>query len=167
MDDHRWSTENAHHDNVETMNDYLATINMLDIIFVDGTYAEGVNGNGQRYEIHAGGDGDQFNHIITFKLIQNLICSQNGCNTECATGGYIVCERHLNMKTFKIRSTHRDRAFNILRRLNVEHYENQHLHECYSDADKKYGRFQITVYSLDKDEQIADALFNIGAIWQK
>ncbi len=71
MNAFKWSTEEAHVDNSTTMCDYLDNHNMLDITFVDGTYAEGVNGKGNKYEIHAGGDGDSFNHIITFKLIND------------------------------------------------------------------------------------------------
>ena len=66
-----WETEEPHMNNQETMNDYLENINMLDITFVDGTYAEGSNCKGDKYEIHAGGNGDSFNHVITFKLIND------------------------------------------------------------------------------------------------
>ena len=51
------------------MGDYLDTINMLNITMVDGSYAEGVNAQGQRFEIHASGDGDFNNHKIEFKEI--------------------------------------------------------------------------------------------------
>ena len=68
----KWNTEEAHSDNSATMCDYLDNHNMLDITLVDGTYAEGINAIGEHYEIHAGGDGDSFNHIVTFKLINNL-----------------------------------------------------------------------------------------------
>ncbi len=69
MEDIRWVTEEPHADNITTMNDYLDNINMLDISFVDGTYAEGTNCKGEKYEIHASGDGDFNHHIISFKLI--------------------------------------------------------------------------------------------------
>lgn len=71
MESVRWNTEEAHSDNSATMCDYLEYHNMLDITIVDGTYAEGVNGKGEMYEIHAGGDGDSFNHIVTFKRIND------------------------------------------------------------------------------------------------
>ncbi len=71
MDNIYWETEDSHHDNSETMQDYIETINMLDIAFVDGTYAEGTNAQGQRFEIHASGNGDFNHHKITFTLINN------------------------------------------------------------------------------------------------
>ena len=71
MDNIYWKTDEHHHDNNETMSDYLENINMLDITLVDGTYAEGVNGKGEKYEIHASGNGDHYNHMISFKLINN------------------------------------------------------------------------------------------------
>ena len=64
-----WKTEEPHYNNEATMQDYLENGNMLDITLVDGTYAEGVNCDGEKYEIHAGGNGDSFNHVITFKRI--------------------------------------------------------------------------------------------------
>lgn len=66
-----WNTKNSHFNNSETMGDYLENENMLDIIMVDGSYAEGVNCKGEKYEIHAGGNGDSFNHVITFKRIND------------------------------------------------------------------------------------------------
>jgi len=64
-----WETEESHADNVETMCDFLENINMLDIDFVGGTYAEGVNAQGQRFGIHASGDGDFNHHKIEFVLL--------------------------------------------------------------------------------------------------
>ena len=64
-----WTTDEPHADNITTMCDYLETINMLDITFIGGTYAEGVNVNGQKYAIHASGNGDSFNHKIEFELL--------------------------------------------------------------------------------------------------
>ena len=69
MDTVYWKTEEQHSDNSITMLDYLENINMLDIHMVDGTYAEGSNAKGDRYEIHASGDGDFNNHKIEFVLI--------------------------------------------------------------------------------------------------
>ena len=66
MDTLFWSTDEPHHNNSQTMADYIENHNMLDIHFVDGTYAEGSNGNGERYEIHASGNGDSNNHKIEF-----------------------------------------------------------------------------------------------------
>jgi hypothetical protein len=64
-----WETDEPHVNNMETMCDYLENINMLDIHFVDGTYAEGSNAQGQRFEIHAGGNGDFNHHKIEYVLI--------------------------------------------------------------------------------------------------
>ena len=64
-----WTTEYPHADNNETICDYLDNINRLDIIYVDGTYAEGVNAQGDMFAIHAIGDGDHFNHKAEFELI--------------------------------------------------------------------------------------------------
>ena len=63
-----WKTDYAHANNEETMSDYLENINVLDILMVDGTYAEGKNYKGDVYAIHASGNGDFFNHKIDFNL---------------------------------------------------------------------------------------------------
>ena len=69
METYYWTTEHPHADNNETMQKYLDEINMLDIIMVDGTYAEGVNAKGEKYALHASGDGDSFNHKIEFERL--------------------------------------------------------------------------------------------------
>ena len=69
MDTLYWTTDEELADNSCVMSDYLENANMLDITLIDGTYAEGVNAKGDRYEIHASGNGDFFNHKIEFKLI--------------------------------------------------------------------------------------------------
>ena len=69
MDNIYWTTEEPHFDNSATMMDYLEYINMLDIVMVDGTYAEGVNCKGEKYEIHASGNGDSYSHMVSFKII--------------------------------------------------------------------------------------------------
>jgi hypothetical protein len=71
MDTIYWSTEESHPNNQTTMSDYLDNINMLDIHMVDGTYAEGSNCKGERYEIHASGDGDFNHHKIEFRLMDD------------------------------------------------------------------------------------------------
>lgn len=65
-----WKTDEPHFNNNQTMNDYLDNINMLDITFLDGSYAEGENTQGQKFEIHASGNGDAYNHKIEFKAIK-------------------------------------------------------------------------------------------------
>jgi len=64
-----WETDEPHANNTETMCDYLEYINMLDIHLVDGTYAEGSNAQGQRFGIHASGNGDFTHHKIEYVLI--------------------------------------------------------------------------------------------------
>lgn len=65
----KWETDDPHADNTETMCDYIENHNMLDITMVDGAYAEEVNSQGQKYAIHASGDGDFCNHKVEFELI--------------------------------------------------------------------------------------------------
>jgi len=72
MDDYTWRTDESHSDNSETMNDYLD--NEMDqtweIIMVDGTYAEIVTyDQGDKYGVHASGDGDSFSHRISFESL--------------------------------------------------------------------------------------------------
>lgn len=66
-----WSTEEALSDNISVMDDYLANTNMLDITLLDGTYAEGVNGQGEKFSINASGNGDFFNHKVEFEILSN------------------------------------------------------------------------------------------------
>ena len=78
MEPFYWETDESHHNNGVTMSEYLEAYNTpdnpqyLEITLVDGTYAEGKNKEGQRYEIHAYGDGDSWNHIVEFKLIDEV-----------------------------------------------------------------------------------------------
>ena len=69
IEDVLMTTDEPHFDNSETMRYYLDNHCMLDITLVDGTYAEGSNCAGDKYAIHAGGDGDSFHHRISFELI--------------------------------------------------------------------------------------------------
>jgi len=64
-----WTTEEPHATNAETMGDWLDNSNMLDITHVDGSYAEGVNAQGQKFGIHASGNGDFCNHKVEFELL--------------------------------------------------------------------------------------------------
>ena len=73
MKTYYWKTEEYHADNNATMQDYLDNVNMLDITMVDGTYAEGVNSKGDKYALHASGDGDSYNHKIEFELIKEAV----------------------------------------------------------------------------------------------
>lgn len=69
---HYWSTDESHHDNLETMSDFL--LYELDeewsLTLVDGTYAEISHDSHGKFEVHASGDGDSFNHKVEFKKIK-------------------------------------------------------------------------------------------------
>ena len=69
METYYWTTDEPHFNNEETMSDYLETVNMLDIVFIDGTYAEGKNAKGEKFALHASGNGDSFNHKIEFERL--------------------------------------------------------------------------------------------------
>lgn len=60
-----WTTQYYHPDNNFTMEDFL--LNHLPeeatVHHIDGTYAE-VEYEGRYYGLHAGGNGDSFNHVI-------------------------------------------------------------------------------------------------------
>tara|TARA_R110000737_G_C14408139_1_gene455478 strand:- start:108 stop:353 length:246 start_codon:yes stop_codon:yes gene_type:complete len=71
-----WNTEEPHSDNNETMSEYLELQESftyeqhLTIIHVDGTYAEGLDCKGNKWALHAGGNGDFNNHQIKFVLLE-------------------------------------------------------------------------------------------------
>lgn len=69
MKTYYWTTKEEHSDNTETMQNYLDEVNMLDITHLDGTYAEGVNCKGEKYGLHASGNGDFRNHKIEFEKL--------------------------------------------------------------------------------------------------
>lgn len=64
-----WKTEYAHNDNEQTMQEYLSEYCELDITLTDGTYAEGMDNQGNLWAIHASGNGDYFNHKIEFEAL--------------------------------------------------------------------------------------------------
>ena len=65
-----WRTEEPLNENSFVMSYFIDNINTeLDIYLVDGTYAEGVDTEGNEYAIHASGDGDFNNHKIEFELL--------------------------------------------------------------------------------------------------
>ncbi len=70
IEDFRWSTEEPHSDNIETMNDYLDVHMPTEwkLLVVEGTYAEIKNNEGN-FAVHASGDGNCYNHRITFEEI--------------------------------------------------------------------------------------------------
>ena len=69
METYYWTTEQAHANNTETMSEYLDEINMLDLIMVDGSYAEGKNSKSETYAMRASGDGDFNKHKVEFELL--------------------------------------------------------------------------------------------------
>ena len=69
MDDVRWSAECGHYNTSDVMQDYIENDNALDITFLDGSYAEGVNLAGDKYAIHAAFDGDECNFVVSFELL--------------------------------------------------------------------------------------------------
>lgn len=74
MTDYTWSTDSPHANNTETMTDYLD--NHLSSLYFcqmqDGSYAEIIDTIfGNRYAVHASGDGDFNNHRVRFELLNN------------------------------------------------------------------------------------------------
>lgn len=67
-----WTTEEAHYDNIETMNDFLSyeLSDEWEVCCVDGTYAEILCPlTGVRLSVHAAGNGDSYNHKVTFEKL--------------------------------------------------------------------------------------------------
>lgn len=73
MKDFIWSTSHYHHDNTFTMNEYLEEHlpDEFECIFQDGSYAEIQHKTSKKiYGLHAGGNGDSFNHRVRFEFIR-------------------------------------------------------------------------------------------------
>ena len=71
MEPHHWTTEKAHFDNNETMDEFIDSFLDelgLELVERDGTYAE-VKDGATIYAAHAAGNGDSFNHVVSFELI--------------------------------------------------------------------------------------------------
>ena len=69
MDDYTWETENEHCNNTETMRDYLDNHlpEAFEVKLWEDTYSEIENRfTGERFEVHAAGNGDFTHHIVTF-----------------------------------------------------------------------------------------------------
>lgn len=66
-----WETDYYHQDNAFTMQDFIE--NHLppefDVILDDGSYAEVLDGKGQKWALHASGDGDFVSHRIRFEAL--------------------------------------------------------------------------------------------------
>jgi len=71
METYYWTTEEYHPDNSFTMNDYLNNHlpNNFAVRHNEGTYAEIESFSGERYGVHASGNGDSFNHKVEFDLL--------------------------------------------------------------------------------------------------
>jgi hypothetical protein len=72
METFYWHTEQAHSDNNETMSEYLDEHLPLEftIVYQDGTMAEVRNSEtAERFEVHASGNGDSFNHKVEFNAL--------------------------------------------------------------------------------------------------
>jgi hypothetical protein len=73
-----WTTEEYHNDNSVTMSEYIEMQEdfthhqHLTIDYIDGTYAEGIDCKGNRWGVHASGNGDCFNHKIEFDLLNKI-----------------------------------------------------------------------------------------------
>lgn len=63
---HYWSTSYYHPDNKYTMDDYLDNILPKDFreIERDGSFAVVEHSDGTRYELHASGNGDGYDHKV-------------------------------------------------------------------------------------------------------
>jgi len=83
MDTYYWETNEEHANNSVTMSEYLEMQEgftyqqCLDVDYVNGTYAEGLDCKGNRWGIHASGNGDFFNHKIEFELLSKVNSSDN------------------------------------------------------------------------------------------
>lgn len=68
MKDYTWNTDEAHFNNSDTLQDYLAC--EMDakwtVLDCQGTEALIMTDKGGIYSVQASGDGDSFNHIVTF-----------------------------------------------------------------------------------------------------
>ncbi|WP_372483303.1 hypothetical protein AB9J70_06305 [Elizabethkingia anophelis] len=77
MEDYIFSTIESLPTNNDVMSEFLENENHFysifdkdsEIVIIDGTYAEVINSDGCRYAVHAGGNGDFFNHRIRFELL--------------------------------------------------------------------------------------------------
>lgn len=66
-----WETEEYHHDNAFTLNDWLENQmeELLEIIRKNGSYCEVINGFGESYSLMASGNGDSYSHKIKIEKL--------------------------------------------------------------------------------------------------
>jgi len=73
MEPYCWSTDECHFDNTATLSDYLEN-HLPDThkcLWQDGNEAEVQDRHGHIWSATAGGDGDSFNHVVTFTYIDS------------------------------------------------------------------------------------------------
>ncbi len=66
-----WETEEPLATNMDNMTDYLDyhLPDEYEVLLVDGTYAEIKDENGNKFAVHASGDGDFCHHKVEFEAI--------------------------------------------------------------------------------------------------
>jgi len=71
MTDFYWETENPVSTNMDTMNDYLNNhlLKEYEILYIDVTYTEIKNLNGNKFAVYASGDGDFCHHKVEFEKL--------------------------------------------------------------------------------------------------
>ena len=72
METFYWTTEQPHQNNTDTMNQYLCEHLPLEftIIYQDDSTAEIRNSEtAERFQVHATGNGDSYNHKVEFKSL--------------------------------------------------------------------------------------------------
>ncbi len=74
INDYTWRTEEELGNNTEVMNEWLDEYLPSDYTLledsIDGTYAEILTKEGHKFACHASGNGDFFNHKISFELLE-------------------------------------------------------------------------------------------------
>lgn len=70
--DFQWTTEHCVYSSSQALEWYLANVNMLDIRFVKGMYAEGTNAKGEIYSLTASSEGVH-NHTVEITLLEHRV----------------------------------------------------------------------------------------------
>ena len=83
MNDYLYTTDEYHADNTYTMEDYLLheMNDSWEVLLVDGSYAEIKTKDGI-FKVQASGDGDSFNHRISFKEMGRVIDDEEKNNSH-------------------------------------------------------------------------------------
>jgi len=66
-----WETEEYHHDNSITLNDWLENQMQddVEITYQSGSYCEVINSFGESYSLMVGGNGDSYSHQIEIEKL--------------------------------------------------------------------------------------------------